>query len=407
MKKLHMCVLIIVLIVLINSCLTKTDMEFSDGIIYMGKIEQARGRVIYSNGKGDIWNWGKYSTNGESANSNWSRPIKVDKIQSVIDFVIFDNEIPKPPTAIFLNDKGELYQENVNEDMIVSVEKYTKVDGVKRILTATSVPPSFLTDKYLCVEKNDGSLWKICIKNSKLENKLEKLILPNNFGKLKQIGKFGTLLNENGEVWERVFNDENDLYKKIDISDVKEIQSDFNVFLALKEDGTVWGWGNNNTGVLSPDNYSNGIIASESFESFAEKNDVFVDEPIQIQGLENIEQIFFGSTAYALNKRGEVFYWGLINSFDDEVFAYLTKIFRGDYVKMEEQESLNLETIQFPPKILDTPRNGKVRYVCSNYIFTALIMDNDKLFCRGLNFDEQAGMGDTLGSSQFVEVEFE
>lgn len=68
--------------------------------------------------------------------------------------------------------------------------------------------------------------------------------------------------------------------------------------LAIREDGTLWGWGRNNLGQLGLGYISNGDISEEG-------------EPVQIGNLNNWEKVYAGyGYSFALNSLGELYAWG-------------------------------------------------------------------------------------------------
>lgn len=81
--------------------------------------------------------------------------------------------------------------------------------------------------------------------------------------------------------------------------------ADANFSLALKSDGTVWAWGNNDYGQLG-----NGITLSNSYYYYY-SNSVYSSVPVQVAGLSGIIAIAAGGNhALALRSDGVVFAWG-------------------------------------------------------------------------------------------------
>ena len=76
-------------------------------------------------------------------------------------------------------------------------------------------------------------------------------------------------------------------------SKTTDISAGYNHVLALKEDGTVWSWGNNGNGQLG------------------DGSDLAHNYPKQVPGLTEIEKIFCGFyNSFAINRSGEVYVWG-------------------------------------------------------------------------------------------------
>ena len=100
----------------------------------------------------------------------------------------------------------------------------------------------------------------------------------------------------NGKEWiggKRVYS--NLPIKVSSISDVVDLSGNDTV-LAVKKDGTVWGWGSvMYSGTLAPTN-------SNGFSQF---------KPIQIKGISNVKRVSAGGTiSVALKKDGTVWVWG-------------------------------------------------------------------------------------------------
>lgn len=84
-------------------------------------------------------------------------------------------------------------------------------------------------------------------------------------------------------------------YVSADLSDAKQVVSGADFTLVLKKDGTVYGWGSNQTGQLGP------------YETR-----IHVYEPVRVGALEGISQIACDSRGLcaAIDMDGHVWYWG-------------------------------------------------------------------------------------------------
>lgn len=116
---------------------------------------------------------------------------------------------------------------------------------------------------------------------------------------------FTAALDRYGDVWTWGYNNHGQLgygkttleYEEADsipsFTDVKKIAAGDDFCLALKADGTVWGWGNNNS-------YQMGRSVDRDYTS-----------PVQIKALSNIVDIAAGSDhSFAIDGNGKVYGWG-------------------------------------------------------------------------------------------------
>ncbi|WP_342416036.1 copper amine oxidase [Paenibacillus sp. FSL R10-2782] len=117
-----------------------------------------------------------------------------------------------------------------------------------------------------------------------------------------------TLLKKDGTIWSWGFASYGELgtgnkrdtardpVKNKYINDVKEVRAGGQFTLALKNDGTVWAYGENNFGQLG--------IGTKGVSAFSVK-------PVQVQGLEDIVAIDAGdSFGAALDKNNQLWVWG-------------------------------------------------------------------------------------------------
>ena len=128
-------------------------------------------------------------------------------------------------------------------------------------------------------------------------------------------GMYNVLLCDDGTVWacgyntqrqlgtNRVFNEVLDVPVQVEIlSEIKAISAGGGFTLALKKDGTVWAWGNNESGV-----FGNGTFATD----VKMKNLDIKNEPVEVSMLQNVVEISAGgSHAMAVTSDGGVWVWG-------------------------------------------------------------------------------------------------
>ena len=128
-------------------------------------------------------------------------------------------------------------------------------------------------------------------------------------------GMHDVLLCEDGTIWacgyntqrqlgtNHVFNEVLDIPVKVKgLSDVKAISAGGVFTLALKTDGTVWAWGDNEHGELG----NSTIDESSKMKSLDLKN-----EPVEVSMLQNVVEISAGNThAMAVTNDGGIWAWG-------------------------------------------------------------------------------------------------
>lgn len=127
---------------------------------------------------------------------------------------------------------------------------------------------------------------------------IQLLPLPiNNLSSIVSISKNYFVKND-GTVWHTIDGLSNtSASQKTGITNVKEVSKAHVHTLALKHDGTVWGWGDNQQGELGT-----GITSYEE------------NAPVQVSGLSNIISISAGGsnepTSFALASDGTLWAWG-------------------------------------------------------------------------------------------------
>lgn len=118
-------------------------------------------------------------------------------------------------------------------------------------------------------------------------------------------------INSEGKLFERIgfqfspITDRIFSVNQIGINDTwKDVSSGINPslldghVLAIKTDGTLWGWGNNNLGQLGLGYISNNYVS-------------IVGDPLQIGRLNNWEKVYGGyGYSFAINSLGELYAWG-------------------------------------------------------------------------------------------------
>ncbi|WP_379128502.1 hypothetical protein [Paenibacillus sp. sgz500958] len=155
----------------------------------------------------------------------------------------------------------------------------------------------------------EGTVWYLGMGRKEDARKLEGLtdVRQITVGNLNQTGY---ALKKDGTVWAwgnpnletlklpYLRTGSKEFFKAVQVSgmeNVKELAAGFHHFLMLKEDGTVWAWGQNDKGQLGTGNTEDSV------------------EPKQVKGLSDVESIFSGyqtDHSFAILKDQTVWGWG-------------------------------------------------------------------------------------------------
>ncbi|MDQ2086550.1 dockerin type I domain-containing protein [Herbivorax sp. ANBcel31] len=129
---------------------------------------------------------------------------------------------------------------------------------------------------------------------------LSEEAIPTGFVQVETGSSFAVALKENGTVWtwgeSSVVDANHTISQVVGIDNVKSISTGNSFVLALKEDGSVWAWGWNENGELGIGNNEHSSV------------------PVQIKGLSNVKNIFAGDyQSFAITEEGSVWAWGRNN----------------------------------------------------------------------------------------------
>lgn len=303
---------------------------------------------FYLKTNGDVWACGQNSSGqlGDGTNENKIRPVKID-ISDVIQVAGGHN------FTAFLKSNGDVY---ICGSSIGNVPIKAPISNVKQIAVGRY--------NIVCL-KDNGEVWTDGI---------------NSYG---QFGN-GTV-NKTNHKFENVF-------VKADISDVKQVTVGESFTIALKNNGEVWGWGNNSSGQLGDEslkphytpiriNISNvKQVSAGGLQVAALKNNgevwewgqnwvrgEHVYEPKQVN-ISNVKQVSAGGLhTAALKNNGEVWGWGY------------------NYFNVIESTSNN------PVKL----KISDVSQIISSYAHIIAIKKNGDVWTWGSNHDGRLGLGHT------------
>ena len=246
---------------------------------------------------GTIYGWGDnffgQLGNGTLPFNGQNVPTQVKNLTNVKDFAVggYNSLIIKEDGTTWVsgsNSEGQLGNgTSVNGACQVTP---VQVPSLTNVMEATTLRATNL------VLKNDGSVWAWGANTSGQIGDGTSVInaLPvknNNISDIKEVvagGEFSMALNSDGTVWTWGNNTSAQLGLDIiggysykpniikNLTNVKKIAAGFDIGLALKNDGTLWGWGSDTNGEFGTGN------------NYVEKS------PIQINGLSDIKDIAAG-----------------------------------------------------------------------------------------------------------------
>ncbi|MFS1512037.1 hypothetical protein VQL36_06315 [Chengkuizengella sp. SCS-71B] len=158
----------------------------------------------------------------------------------------------------------------------------------------------YISNDLLFAQKSDGTLWKVSqYTEDDKDQTAVRVIIPEkvvNVSEGVDYAKTFIQLESGNWVSYKHGNDQNEepiISPLENMSDdlIKIVHNKHGV-IALKKDGTVWGWGDENYNLVPDQNQT-------------------VEEPIQIQELHNIVDVQMGAHhVLVLNEQGEVYSWG-------------------------------------------------------------------------------------------------
>ncbi|WP_025680177.1 OmpL47-type beta-barrel domain-containing protein [Paenibacillus massiliensis] len=252
-------------------------------------IRAGESHTVYIKGDGSVWSWGNNS-NGQLGNGSITGQNIGGQVAGITDAV--DAVAGKGTTLILKSDgsvwgfgdssSGQLGGSTAYQRVPVKV-----IDGVVDIAMSVDGKSSI-------VLKSDGSLWQ-------LGNGGAKAIQVYSSKGLNQIsiGRFGAFaVKDDGSVWRSsLYNGwYNNFTQVAGIENVKSISVGYNYVIYLKNDGTVWGWGDN------------------TYNQLTNEKTTYYSEPTQLKGLEEITEISSGDMHnIALRMDGSVWTWGWNN----------------------------------------------------------------------------------------------
>jgi len=251
---------------------------------------------------GTVWGWGgnKYGSIGDGTQEDRSIPVKAANLDNVVDLVTFSGATSaalKSDRTVWAwgwNLRGDVGNEGgtVYDNELVPIP-IAGLDNVKKI---------GVTPLGFYAIKNDGTLWVWGCQANQILTKtllcpaLETPYLPTQISAISDVKEFY----------------------------IMSFQNTINSYYVIKNDGTLWTWGNNLSGQLG------------------DGTTIDRETPAQMKTLTNVVSLHFGlqfTPVFALLEDGTVWAWGENNALG------ITDALRGDSPILKPTQVKNLTDI--------------------------------------------------------------
>lgn len=228
-----------------------------------------------------VWFWGGALKGGTVV---IPKPGTDDNDYESFVFDLTDPALPawKPVRLLALETPGELakgaiVQVSMRDDNIIILRKNntTGLSSVSELGYIPRLGPPYGT--------GSAAALTACYKASPEEAPQGANQLPRNIVQVSSGGSFGTALTATGDVyvWGYLADTETAAPRKINFpSKIEKIEAGLGCVWAIDVRGRLWGWGGNDLGTLRP--------SAEYWK------DLFVHEPVMIQGIENVFEVNCG-----------------------------------------------------------------------------------------------------------------
>ena len=247
---------------------------------------------------GTVWAWGHNEKGafGDGKDVTVKRPFRIEGLENIKQISAFMTPV------LYLNENGTV---KVSGNTYPEI---TQIDGLTNVVKVSTGAGHFM------ILKSDGTVWTwgsnffgqlgdgtnterhISSMVKVLDNAIDiEAGLSNSFAIKEDKTVWAWGHNRHGELGNDEYGYEvshNKPFMIEGLSDAKSISAQGSYTLVLKEDGTVWSFG---------DNYF-GSLGDGTYESRS--------TPEKIESLSNVKQISAGTLALALKEDGTVWYWG-------------------------------------------------------------------------------------------------
>ena len=241
---------------------------------------------------GTIWAWGHnyFGTLGNGTTEDSDVPVKVLNISEAVAIDLFWGIALAADQAgnIWFWGDYSTYMERPGLDTIITAPiKISYLQGVKSI---------HVFDLVAHLLKKDETVWSIKLDHYS-PSKYTKAVQIEDLRHITRLSEYA-VLKDDGSIaylWETRLDDDESISEFSDVIEIANVHHRRTV--VLKEDGTVWAWGNNEFGQLGNGSYDNSAV------------------PIRVNKLLDIVAI---SANYdfnlALRDDGTIWYWGLVQA---------------------------------------------------------------------------------------------
>ncbi len=363
-----------------SSPLTVTTVSQLEDLVQLPPT-QGESSAAFVRGDGTLWSWGSNNNGelGDSTTNNRHAPV-----QTVGNMTNVKQVAAGSDHMVAIKKDGSLYAWGYNGHGQIGDNSTTGRVTPTRITNTNDFVAVGAGDNHSLALKNDGTVWTWGRNNSgqlgigaSTANQLIPVRVPNldNVVAIAAGEEFSMALKSDGTVWAWGDNDSGQLGDDTKVNkntpvqvkvltNIKNIVAGGNHALAVDGNGNLWAWGSSNHGQVGNNSDISQII------------------PIRIESLTNVKGIAAGAlSSYAVKNDGTIWAWGY-----------------NAYGNLGHGDTTNRSV---PTRITGI---GPVSAVSSGEYFAVALSQDGILYSWGRNHNGQLGNGTTANSSKPIKV---